>query len=284
MLAIAVLYVLGAIRLWATGRHWPILRALSFVSGAGAAWFVTALGINAAATELISALVFQQFTLIVVASPLLLMGSPGRLLLRAMPHSGLGGWVLRCALGLYRSLFARTALHPLVAPTVALIVFPLLYFTDLVSTVMRVPGGHVALLTVWLMLGVIAGAPLWSSDPMPRTPSFAARLIDILFEIQLHAIFGLILLSAGAPLFLAYASEPAAWGIDRLLDQEIAGTLAWTYGELPLFLVLLVTLAKWRRRDERRSASRNAEDDQELEAYNRYLAAQRAEDERSRDV
>ncbi|SDQ03816.1 hypothetical protein SAMN04489742_0193 [Arthrobacter crystallopoietes] len=49
--------------------------------------------------------------------------------------------------------------------------------------------------------------PLWSVDPLPRAPSYPARLIDILVELQIHAVLGLILIRSGAPLISAYATS-----------------------------------------------------------------------------
>lgn len=272
-LIICAAYLTGAISLWRRGRRWSPVRALSFVLGC-ALWFgATGLGVNAQAEALVSALLFQQITLMVVVPPLLLMGSPGRLLLRAVPHRGIGRPILRGAIGGARSSFARILLHPAAAILIAALAFPALYFTDAVSAILAVPGGHGVLLALFLLLGIIAAAPLWSLDPLPRAPSYGARLADVVIEIQIHAVFGLVMLLSTAPLFRAYADDPAGWGIPRPLDQAIAGGLAWSYGELPLLIVLIATLSKWRRSEMRSARHREAEEDAELERYNAQLAA-----------
>lgn len=274
-LAVAVYagYLVGAISLWRSGRRWSPLRALSFTLGC-ALWFgATGLGVDRQATELVSALLFQQLTLMVVAPPLLLMGSPGRLLLRTVPHRALGRPILRIALGGARSRFARTLLHPAVAIIVAALAFPVLYFTDAVSGILALPFGHEILLVAFLGLGLIAAAPLWAADPLPRAPSYGARLADVVIEIQIHAVFGLVMLLSTAPLFRAYADDPVGWEIPRPLDQAIAGGLAWSYGELPLLIVLIVTLSKWRRSEMRSARHREAAEDAELARYNAQLAA-----------
>lgn len=266
-------YLIGAVSLWYAGRRWSPVRTLSFVLGC-ALWFgTTGLGVNTQAETLVSALLFQQITLMVVAPPLLLMGSPGRLLLRSVPHRGIGRPILRGAIGGARSPFARALLHPAIAIALAALAFPALYFTDAVSTTLAIPGGHGVLLALFLLLGIIAAAPLWSLDPLPRAPSYGARLADVVIEIQIHAVFGLVMLLSTAPLFRAYADDPTGWGITRPLDQAIAGGLAWSYGELPLLIVLIVTLSKWRRSEMRSARHREAEEDAELERYNEQLAA-----------
>lgn len=280
--ALAVLcfaaYLLGAIRLWRSGRGWSPVATLSFGLGC-LAWFAaTGATVSALADELVFVLLFQQLTLMVVAPPLLMIGSPGRLLLRATPHRGLGLPALRLAHAGYRSPVSRALLHPAVAVIVPLLCFPALYFTDAISWVMAMPSGHSVLLVVLLVLGIIAGAPLWSRDPLPRTPSYVVRLAGVFLEIQIHAIFGLILLLSTGPRFAWYADDPGLWGLTRGMDHAIAGGLVWSYGELPLLIVLIVILSKWRNRDLRTARHRQEEEDAELDRYNAALAAQHAAD------
>lgn len=268
-----VLYARGAIFLWSRKRKWSIPRTISYFLGCVLLFFVGSLGVNEYANELVSALVFQQITLMTVVPPLLILGSPGRLLLRSTPHRGIGRTVLRAAHAGLRSKIARHALHPVVAILVAATLFMGLYMTDLVSLIIALPFGHELLLLIFLSGGIIAAVPLWSSDPLPRAPSYAARLVDVIVEIQIHAIFGLILLRTGDPMFSAFADLPSSWELDPLRDQAIAGTLAWTYAELPLLIVLIVILSRWRTRDIRVTNLRQSRYDEELDQYNEYLAS-----------
>ncbi len=265
-------YLAGAISLWARGRRWSVLGTISFVLGC-LAWFAaTGLAVNDYAGELITALVFQVITLLVAVPPLLLMGSPGRLLLRATPHRGVGILALRAAIAAQRSRAARVLLHPVVAILVAIIALPGLFFTDTISWVMALPGGHQALLALMLVFGVIGGAPLWALDPLPRKPSFGVRLAGAFLELQIHALFGLVLLKNASGMLSLYSGEPVGWGVSRALDQSLSGSLVWTYGQLPLIIVLIITLSKWRRSDIRGARHRQDAEDEALDAYNAYLA------------
>lgn len=270
-LLLAALYLRGAIWMWRHRRRWAIARTASFLTGCVLIFAVTTFGVNRLAEEFVSGLVFQQITLLTVVPPLLIAGSPGRLLLRSTPHTGLGRLVLRAAHAGLRSRFWRAALHPVVAIVAAILLYPALYLTDVISIIMRIPLGHDALLFIFLVLGVISAIPLWSSDPLPRVPSFAVRFVDIVVELQIHAVFGLILLRTGTPLFSAYANPTGDH--DPILDQAIAGTLVWTYAELPLFVVLIVCLSRWRTREMRTSKQRQRVEDAELDTYNEYLAS-----------
>ncbi|MBL3698746.1 cytochrome c oxidase assembly protein [Leucobacter luti] len=268
-----VAYLAGAVSLWRRRERWSIPATISFVVGS-AAWFAaTGLNMNAFAEDLVSVLLFQQITLMVAAPPLLLMGSPGRLVLRAMPRRGLGRALRRLALGGYRSRTAHVLLHPAVAILVAGLAFPGLYLSDAVSWGLALPGGHTIMLALFLVFGVIAAAPLWAADPLPRSPSYVVRLIGVLIEIQIHALFGLVLLRTPDALFSWYAQDPPGWGITSAFDQAVGGGLVWTYGELPLLIVLIVTLSKWRRSDTRAARRRQPQEDADLDEYNAYLAA-----------
>lgn len=267
-----VIYLTGVISLWARGKRWGIGSTLLFSLGC-LTWFAaTGLTANAYAEELVAVLLFQQITLMVVVPPFLLMGSPGRLLLRATPRRGFGRPVLRLALGAYRSRTAQVLLHPATVIVIAVLAFPTLYFTDTVSWFLALPSGHLVLLTLFLVFGTIGAAPLWSLDPLPRAPSFAIRIVDVLLEIQIHAIFGLVLLLSSGPMFRWYVDDPDAWGITRAFDQAVGGGLVWSYGELPLIIVLIVTISKWRTSDLRQAKRRQPQEDVALEEYNAYLA------------
>lgn len=263
-------YLRGAIRLWVNGRRWSIPRTLSFVLGCTLMFVIATFGVNRYANLSITALMFQQITAMTVIPPLLIAGSPGRLLLRSTPHRGAGRALLQLAHRGLRSRWTRALLHPLMPIAIALAVFPVLYLTDTISVIMTTRIGADLLLAFFLIAGVVAAVPLWSSDPLPRAPSFPARLIDIFVEVQIHAVLGLILIRAGAPLFTAYASE--LQGADPMYDQAVAGMLLWTYAELPLLIVLIVCLSRWHSRDRRRARLNESREDAELEQYNAYLA------------
>ena len=75
-----------------------------------------------------------------------------------------------------------------------------------------------------------------------------------------------------------HGSQRAGWGIDPLRDQQLAGGLAWSYGEAPGLLMLLLIASRWQRNDTERSTARDRQIDRdggadaELEQYNAYLA------------
>ncbi|UVI34376.1 cytochrome c oxidase assembly protein [Brevibacterium spongiae] len=268
-LTLCSLYLAGAFKLWSQRRFWNPARLLSFVLGCVIAFLVTTLGVNAAAPHSLTALMFQQITLLTVVPPLLLTGAPGVLLLRTMPHGGFGGTILRAALGGLRSKWTGMLLHPAVPIIFALLAFPVLYLSDAISIFVSTRAGMEFLLVMFLLGGILAAVPLWSVDPLPRAQSFPSRFLDIAIELQIHAILGLTFLRMGRPIFEQYSM--ATNGIDPVYDQAVAGALLWTYAEMPLFLVLIICLARWFAQEQKSHKINQSSEDAAMDSYNEYL-------------
>lgn len=268
---LAVAYLIGLLRVRKQHRPWPVLRAVSFLAGCGVLFLVTGTGIEGYGMRMFSVFVFQQMTLMMLVPPLLIMGSPGRLLLRAVPRSGAGSWVLRAGIWGLRSRISRVALHPvLVLPLLATMLFGI-YLTGAADLLLRSWVGHLSLEIAFLLVGIILATPLVSTDPLPLRVSYPARAVDTFLEMQAHAAFGLVLTLASAPLIPFFAAVPPGWGVDPMIDQWWAGGMAWVYGEVPVIVILIATLVRWSRQEARRAPAAQAREDQELAAYNRHL-------------
>ncbi len=272
-------YLVGAARLWAAGRRWSVWRSLSFLLGCAALAAVTGLGVEAYGSALFSVFMFQQLTLMMAIPPLLVLGSPGTLLLRATPHRGIGRMVLRVAHGGLRSRAARWALSPWVALPLYLFAFYGLYLVNLADVILEAPGGHVALEVGFLVAGILFTIPVLSDDPLPVRMSQGARALDVFVETALHAFFGVFLMVAPVLLIDSFAASSLSLGIDPLADQQVAGGLAWSYGEAPTLLMLMFAMHRWFRDSTARdaAAARYADlhGDPDLDAYNTYLTSLR---------
>lgn len=282
ILVVAGLYLAGAIRLWRQRRRWSVPATASFLSGCLVTAVVTGVGIEGYGFRLFSAFMFQQLTLMMAVPPLLVLGRPGTLLLRATPHLGVGRLVLRVALRGLRSAAGRALLHPAVGIALFLLSFYGLYLGSLADRLLSTWASHVALELVFLLAGVLFTVPVLSSDPLPRRQRQWGRAVDMFVEMPLHAFFGVIVMMASAPLVATFSRPPASWGVDVMSDQGVAGGLAWSYGELPSLVMLLIVFARWEREergsnDERMLTGRTVAQAQ-LDDYNAYLARLRTHD------
>ena len=281
-LLMAVMYLAGAIRLWRQGRRWSVARTVCFLLGCIVLVAVTGLAVEGYGYLLFSVFMFQQLPLMMAIPPLLVLGSPGTLLLRATPHRGLGRVILRLALAGLRSRIARWALSPWIAMPLFLMSFYGFYLGGLADPILQTPGGHPLLEIAFLAAGVLFTIPILSNDPLPVRMTYPGRAMDLFAEAALHAFFGVFLMMSPTLFVETFAGPTTALGIDPLDDQWLAGALAWSYGEGPTVVMLLYVMHRWFRDDTARAAKADkyadAHGDPELDAYNAYLDALRKKD------
>jgi putative membrane protein len=272
--AAALGYVLVFLRARRHGAPLPVWRMVMFLLGCLVMVITTATGIQTYARELFAAFMFQQLSLMLIAPPLLILGSPGTVMLRGLPRHGLGLVALRLHIGGLRSPVSHALLHPLAV--IPLLVLPLFgfYLSGIADLALSTDAGRSITQLAFLISGVLVMTPLVSTELLPRRTSYLIRVVDAFLEMQIHAAFGLTLIFNG-PLVSAFSSPPEGLGVDALRDQQLAGALVWTYGELPVLVILLASLIRWSRQDTRRAdrATRRAdnEGDADLERYNAYL-------------
>ncbi|MBX9718809.1 MAG: cytochrome c oxidase assembly protein [Microbacteriaceae bacterium] len=274
--ALAAIYLLGAVTIWMRGHRWSVLRTVSFVLGCVVVAATTGSAVEDYSQVMLSVFMFEQLTLMMLAPPLLVLGSPGRLLLRSVHHRGLGRVALVTYLSVVRSAPARWILHPALSVAVFLLLFYGLYLGDLLDPILVVPGGHVSLEVVFLVAGILFTIPILSDDPLPIRMSHPARAVDLAAEVALLAFFGVFLMISPTLVSDYFSSPPPSLVIDPFFDQGLAGGLAWSYGTGPTLLLLLYILNRWFRDDTRRAAAADARSlrfgDPDLDAYNVYLA------------
>jgi cytochrome c oxidase assembly factor CtaG len=102
-------------------------------------------------------------------------------------------------------------------------------------------------------------------------------MLELFVPMPFHAFFGVAILMAGSLIVETFAGPPAGWGVDALADQKTAGSIAWSFGEIPTVFVMALVLFSWMGSEERkaRRLDRAAErtEDAELAAYNERLRA-----------
>lgn len=157
-----------------------------------------------------------------------------------------------------------------------------LYFTPLFDFLMGSKPGHIAMMVHFLAVGLVFFWPIMGIDPGPHRPGYVMRMLELFAGMPFHAFFGIALMMATTPMVETYKNPPASLGIEALSDQGWAGGIAWAFSEIPSVLVLIALVFQWYRSDQRiakradRAADRDG--DQELAAYNTYLASLQAAD------
>ncbi|WP_406859480.1 cytochrome c oxidase assembly protein [Streptomyces sp. HUAS MG47] len=277
-LAALGLYGWGVARLRRRGDKWGAGRTVAFAIGVLSIALVMCTKLNDYGMVMFSVHMVQHMVVSMVSPILLLLGAPMTLALRALPVAARGSLGPReLLLKLLHSRYMRIITHP--AFTIPMFIASLyaLYFTPLFDFLMESKPGHIAMMVHFLMVGVVFFWPIMGIDPGPHRPGYVMRMLELFAGMPFHAFFGIALMMATEPMVKAYANPPVSLGIDALSDQNAAGGIAWAFSEIPSVLVLIALVYQWYHSEQRqavredRKADRDG--DQELEAYNAYLAS-----------
>jgi cytochrome c oxidase assembly factor CtaG len=281
-----VLYVGGVVRLRRRGDRWPVGRTISWLLGVGSLALVTLSGLMTYGMTMLSVHMVQHMVLAMLVPPLLVLGAPVTLALRAISPARRGHVGPReRLLSITSSRVVRVLTHPIVAFAIFVTAAPMIFFSGLFEYAMLNHTGHMLMSLHFLLGGYLFYEVVIGTDPLPWRPPYPIRVVMVLAAAGFHAFFGVgVMMSArliAADYYDLLATE-IPWLPDTLTDQRLAGGITWGFGEIPALAVLLVLLVQWSRSDEREARRRDRKKvDTELEAYNDYLAKLAERDRRT---
>jgi putative membrane protein len=192
----------------------------------------------------------QHLLLQLVAAPLLVLGAPISLLLRADPP-----WLPRRLLGpVLRIRAVRVLSHPVLTFTAFAAALIGTHLSPLYDLTLRNASVHEVEHVVYLVTACMFWWPVVGTDPGPAKPSHPARLLYLLLSMPVMAFLGIAIAGSGQVLYPHYAQYPPPWGATPLQDQHVAGTLMWISGMLVVPPALALVLLRWLDHDERETA------------------------------
>ncbi len=227
----------------------PRWRMAAWLAGAGIGLLALVSAIDVYAEELLWVHMVQHLLLSMVVPPLLALGAPVTLGLRAAP----AGVRQRLLVPALHSRLLRLVASPLVAWPLFTLVMWATHFTPIYDAALEDPGLHLLEHLAFLTTGVLFWWPIVAADPGPRRMSYAGRAVYLLLQMPISAAVGLAIYFAPGILYRHYATGERAWGPSPLLDQQIGGLLMWTAGDLVMLLAVAALVAAWMRADVRRS-------------------------------
>ncbi|MBW4720788.1 cytochrome c oxidase assembly protein [Saccharothrix obliqua] len=277
-IALAVVYVLGVLRLRRRGDKWPVGRTIAWVVGCFTVLFATSSGIGRYAPAMFSIHMESHMLLSMLAPILLVLGGPVTLALRALPPAGKDNppgareWIL----ALVHSPVSKVLTNPFVALALFVGSFYGLYFSGLFDWALDYHWAHLAMNAHFILVGYVFYWPVIGIDPSPNRLPPLGRLGLLFASIPFHAFFGIVLMSSATVIGENYYRALALpWVSSQLEDQRLGGGIAWAAGEVPLVVVMVALLVQWARsddRDARRSDRKaDADGDADLAAYNAML-------------
>lgn len=273
----AYLYLLGVRRLGQRGDSWSRLRTASWLTGVAIGVFATNTEISRYALVSMSAHMTQHMALGMLVPIFLVLGAPITLALRSVKATeydllGPREWILI----VIQSRYSKLITHPLIALTIYSGSIYVVYFSSLMTTLMSSHIGHVLMHIHFVLSGYLFFWLIIGTDFQPRKLAHPFKLLLVFISIVLHAVFGLILMQSTSLVGGGWFGQVAPrWLSDPIADQELAGAIAWSFGELPMLLVFIALGVQWAKSDRKLAArlDRQADNDgdSQREAYNEML-------------
>jgi putative membrane protein len=240
--SLAILYLIGANRLWANagfGRGTTALQLAYFWIGWTTLTLALLSPLHALSEQFLSAHMVEHELIMVVAAPLLVLSRPLGTLLWALPEawrrpmalqiSSPFGWAWRCL----TIPALATALHSFIIWA--------WHFPALFNAALANPWLHMLQHVCFLLVAVIFW---WAILNVPRTQLSVSALHLFITMIAMTALGALIALSPHL-LYGTYQGNSEAYWRSDLDDQQLAGVIMWVPGCAIYALAALALLGKW---------------------------------------
>lgn len=228
----------------------PRSRVLFFGAGLAVTYVALQGPIDAQADLFFSVHMVQHLLLTMVAAPLLVLGTPVTLALRASSPRARR----RVLLPILKSRAVRVVANPLVGWSVFILVMWGSHFTSFYEAAIRNDGVHALEHVAYLVSAMLFWLPVVGLDPIPSRLSHAARLLYLFLAMPQTAFLGLAIYSSGHLLYPSYATVAGATSASALADQHLAGVVMWEGSMVVMVPALAAVLLDWMRRDEQAAA------------------------------
>lgn len=252
LVAIAGIYVVATVRVdhQQPFQPWPRRHMVSFLAGIAVLW-VTILG----PPGYFDAVFFyahmtQHLLLTMVAAPLLVLGDPVLLSLRAAPRPFRKRWLMP----LYRSRAVGVSTHP----AVGWLLFVSLMVATHIPTVFDFALSHPFLHDFvehpfYIASAVLYFYPVLAATPGRRVVPHVVRGLSLFTMMMPMTILGFFIYVAPQLDYGFYANVPRPFGPAPLPDQQLAGALMWSSAMIFGSLWLSIVGLRWLQAEERRS-------------------------------
>jgi cytochrome c oxidase assembly factor CtaG len=257
LLAAAYLAAMRAVNRAHPTNPVPSIRAACWLLGLGAILVALQSPIEAYDTTLFSVHMVQHILLTLIGPPLLALGAPITLILRAVrPETR-----RRVVLPILHSLPVRIVTFPLVTWLLFALAMWGTHFSPIFNQSLEEPAVHQVEHAFYLVAGCLFWWPVVALDPSPWRMSEPARILYTFLQMPQNSFLGLAIISATAPLYAHYATLGRDWGPPVLEDQMMAGALMWVVGDIVFLVAILGIVLSWMRREERETRAADARED-----------------------
>ena len=212
--------------------------------------------------QLFSVHMLQHMLIELVAAPLLLLGAPATLALRAASPS-----VRRRLLAILHSRAVAVLSFPLLAWVLFAAVNWGWHFSSLYDQALENPWLHNMQHATFLGAALLFWWPVVGADPARWRLPHPARLFYLFLAMPQNSFLGIALMSAPPSLYPTTTSRTSATGgRRRAVDQSVGGMLMWVGGDVVFLLAMGLVVAAWVRAEDRRTAREDAREDARVSA------------------
>jgi putative copper resistance protein D len=234
-------------RLHPATRH-PRVRTACFLGGLAAIGIALVSPIEAYEGVLFSVHMVQHMVLELVAAPLLLLGGPITLGLRAATPP-----IRRGLLRILHSRFVRVISFPVVAWVLFAAVNWGWHFSALYDDALENQLLHYVQHATFLGAALLFWWPAIGVDPSPWRMPHPVRLAYLFLAMPQNSFLGVALMSAGTVLYPHYASNARGWGPTPLEDQQLGGVIMWVVGDVFFLAGMALVVVLWMAAEDRRT-------------------------------
>lgn len=252
LLAVAVAYVVGTARVdhLRPLQPWPRTHTTCFLAGVAAMWLAILGPPGYFDDVFFYAHMTQHILLTMVAAPLLVLGDPTLLSLRAASRSFRRRWLMP----LYRSRAVHFATHPLVGWLVFVTVMVISHVPALYDFALRHPFVHDYVEhVVFIATALLYFYPLLTTTPGRRRIPHGFRGLSLFTMMIPMALIGFFIYAAPHLGYSFYAHVQRPFGLAPLEDQQLSGALMWSSAMIFGAIWFCVVGLRWLQAEERRS-------------------------------
>jgi putative membrane protein len=189
-------------------------------------------------TYLFTAHMLQHLLLVLIAAPLLLVGTPGWLLTLVLDGTRLTG-------------FVRWARHPLLAFFVFNVIFALAHVPSFYELTLTNEPLHAVEHLVFLGTAMLMWMPVLSPVPaISATYPPLGQVLYLFLQTVPASLLGALLAATGSPYYSTYVLAPRIIALSPLEDQQLGGLIMWVGGGLFFLLATGVVFFVWANREE----------------------------------
>jgi cytochrome c oxidase assembly factor CtaG len=238
-------YAAGLVRVRRSGTPFPPRWATAFWCGLGALILAVLSPVDVYAEVSFSAHMAQHLLLTFAAPPLIALGAPITLALRACRPAR-----ARSITRVLRGPVGRTLSNPVVGFSLFVGVPFAIHLSGVFDAALRDPIVHLGEHAAWVAAALIYWWPIVGRDPTPHPVPHPVRMLSLLIAMPMMSFLALTIYLAEQPLYPTYAALPDPWGPRALAEQRWAAVQMWLVGNLALVVAILTVAVAWKRSED----------------------------------